>query len=155
MISSLDGIVSKHRFLSQSYATPRVLSWGFWVFLVGFTILLVRPLDRFARARDVSRQALLFRLAAAMEGCAAKNSLSNGEGYTSPHDCGTLGGLVEAGLIKEPELEVQLGENWTCAPGCVSVKLERPDDPAFPYWKYKGDSGGRGEPAAEPCEGRC
>ncbi|PIS21831.1 hypothetical protein COT51_00745 [candidate division WWE3 bacterium CG08_land_8_20_14_0_20_41_15] len=92
-------------------------------------IIATNPLRYVQEAKDSRKKQDLSKLVLSMEACFTKSN----ESYTY---CDEQGELIQGGFLQTAISEVVLA-----ADGCVSVLLEAPPYPAFPYWRYSSESG--------------
>jgi len=92
-------------------------------------IIATNPLRYIQEARDARRKQDLNKMVTSMEACFTKSA----ESYEY---CDTQEELINGTYLQVEMPEVTLGSE-----GCVSILLEAPPYPAFPYWRYSPVSG--------------
>lgn len=92
-------------------------------------IIATNPFRYIQEARDARRKQDLNKMVTSMEVCFTKGN----ESYSY---CDTQEELINGTYLQASIPDVTLGSN-----GCVSILLEAPPYPAFPYWRYSPDAG--------------
>jgi prepilin-type N-terminal cleavage/methylation domain-containing protein len=92
-------------------------------------IIATNPMRYIQGARDSRKKQDLNKVVVPMEACFTKMN----ESYTY---CDTQEELINGGFLQTAIPDILVG-----ASGCVSILLEAPLYPAFPYWRYSPETG--------------
>lgn len=130
-----------------------VIVFGLMCTFIGLVIVYFKPIDHFAKTRDIVRKDLMHRFSVVAGGCYFHNNALGSPSYTQPIDCTDFDELLEKKFLKNDDFKEQLDDFWSCSPGCFAVQLERPDNPSLPFLKF--DSNVQNAPTAEGCGGYC